>query len=351
MNARVGTLPDLTPTSDGTRTFVYGDNGRMKRASKAGVPTDYLYNGRGERISKAGADVTGGVQFLAFDVDGKVLGEYSTVAATPVMETAYLGTTPVVALSQGTVRYVFADHIDTARVLTSSIDNAIVWRWDQADPFGTAMPNENPVGAGTFAYNLRFPGQVYDRESGLHYNYYRDYDPQTGRYVQSDPIGLEDGINTYGYVGANPLQMVDPLGLAEGSINIGYGATIVAGNGGSFNVGFDISGALTISKTGFNFSINLTKIDSAFGAFIGYGLQSGAGVGDEMCKGYSDSKSDWLGAGAAIPGRGGVGASANLGPGGVGAAGSLKAYGNGVGVFGATGKTTSSTYSVTWGGK
>ncbi|HGT3378250.1 TPA: RHS repeat-associated core domain-containing protein, partial [Pseudomonas aeruginosa] len=61
--------------------------------------------------------------------------------------------------------------------------------------------------------NLRFPGQYYDAESGLHYNYFRDYDPETGRYVETDPIGLEGGINTYGYVGANPVGNIDPLGL------------------------------------------------------------------------------------------------------------------------------------------
>jgi RHS repeat-associated protein len=200
--------------SDGTRTFVYGDNGRMKRSTKAGVSTDYLYNGQGERVSKAGTDVAGAVQFLAFDVDGKVLGEYATVAATPVMETVFLGATPVAALARGEVHYVYADHIDTPRMLTNSADNAIVWRWDQADPFGASMPNENPTGAGPFVYNLRFPGQVYDKESGLHYNYYRDYDPQTGRYVQSDPIGLEGGINTYAYVEGNPMSLVDAFGLA-----------------------------------------------------------------------------------------------------------------------------------------
>jgi len=58
-----------------------------------------------------------------------------------------------------------------------------------------------------------FAGQYYDWETGLHYNYYRDYDPSTGRYVQSDLIGLGGGLNTYGYVNQNPLRYVDPLGL------------------------------------------------------------------------------------------------------------------------------------------
>jgi RHS repeat-associated protein len=89
----------------------------------------------------------------------------------------------------------------------------MVWRWDHADPFGAAAPDDSLAGAVAFAYNPRFPGQMFDREAGVHYNYFRDYDPKTGRYLQSDPIGLQGGVNTYGYVLGNPVSNTDPLGL------------------------------------------------------------------------------------------------------------------------------------------
>lgn len=112
------------------------------------------------------------------------------------------------------VFYVHTDHLNTPRRISRPADNVILWRWD-SDPFGTTAANEDPDGdTNLFAYSLRFPGQYFDAESGLHYNYLRDgYDSAVGRYTQSDPIGLKAGINTYGYVFQNPLAFSDPRGL------------------------------------------------------------------------------------------------------------------------------------------
>uniref|UniRef100_UPI0010F7EA36 RHS repeat-associated core domain-containing protein n=1 Tax=Pseudomonas sp. 2FE TaxID=2502190 RepID=UPI0010F7EA36 len=102
--------------------------------------------------------------------------------------------------------------------LATDQSQKLLWSWN-SDAFGVGKPNQDVDGNGIQTdIPLRFPGQQYDGHSGLNYNYFRDYDPETGRYVESDPIGLRGGLNTYGYVMGNPLSLIDKLGLAPGDL-------------------------------------------------------------------------------------------------------------------------------------
>ena len=186
----------------------------MATATANGVTTTYVYNGLGERVEKSNAQAT---RYFAYDEAGHLLGEYDGTGGL-VQETVWFGDIPVATLrpdgSGGIeVYYVHTDHLKTPRRVSRPSDGAIVWQW-QSTPFGSDETNEDPDGDQTeFTYNLRFPGQYYDAESGLTYNYFRYYDSRTGRYVESDPIGLRAGPNTYGYASGNPLLFVDPFGL------------------------------------------------------------------------------------------------------------------------------------------
>jgi len=106
------------------------------------------------------------------------------------------------------LHHIQPDHLGSPRKVIQTSNNTAIWNWPiLGNAFGEAAPT------GTITLNLRFPGQYYDAESGLHYNYFRDYEAGTGRYVESDPIGLKGGISTYGYVYGDPLRLSDPLGL------------------------------------------------------------------------------------------------------------------------------------------
>lgn len=110
------------------------------------------------------------------------------------------------------IYYAHNDHLGTPQRLSDE-SGTVAWA-AQYDPFGAASVDQDPDGDGVnVVINQRFPGQYYDEESGLHYNMFRDYDPEIGRYITSDPIGLEGGTNTYGYVGGNPVNYTDPSGL------------------------------------------------------------------------------------------------------------------------------------------
>jgi len=111
-----------------------------------------------------------------------------------------------------TTHFIHSDHLGTPRRVTDETQT-IVWSWDSR-PFGNSLPNEDPDGDfRNLTLNLRFPGQYYDAETQLHYNYFRTYDPGTGRYLESDPIGLNGGPNVFTYAENVPVQFIDPKGL------------------------------------------------------------------------------------------------------------------------------------------
>jgi RHS repeat-associated protein len=193
--------------------FTYNARERVISATTSGTTVGtYVYNALGQRIQKATAN---GTTYFAYDEAGHLVGEYDVKGAM-IQEIAWLGDTPVATIRNEacglSIFYIHTDHLNTPRRITRRSTTDVVWSWE-SDPFGNTGPNENPSGLGTFSFNLRFPGQYFDTETGLNQNYARDYDPAVGRYVESDPIGLTGGINTYAYTKNAPMMRIDPSGL------------------------------------------------------------------------------------------------------------------------------------------
>jgi RHS repeat-associated protein len=226
--------------NDGVAVYGYGDRGRMSSATVTGGMVNYMYDGAEHRVSKSGPEalVSTGSAFYAYGTEGHLLGEYDANGS-PIYETVYFGDVPVGVMKQTgaassstlqvNMSNVYSDQINTPRVITRNSDQAIVWRWDGAEAFGASLPDENPNGLGVFKFNQRFPGQVYDAETGWLYNWHRDYSPALGRYAQSDPIGLDGGINTYSYVDLQPTTESDFLGL-KGGDHPGVSECVARGN-------------------------------------------------------------------------------------------------------------------------
>ena len=179
----------------------------------------YLYNAQGQRSSKTVNGVT--THFVYSDVDGQLLGEYNATGS-PIREYIYLEgervamydyTTvePKDSTNQKAIVYLHNNQVGQVQYAFNS-DGQMIYERVQT-PFGETMGEIN-------AYNLqmpvRFPGQYYDAETGFNQNWNRDYDPTIGRYIESDPIGLNGGINTYGYVGQSPGMWIDLMGLLTG---------------------------------------------------------------------------------------------------------------------------------------
>ncbi|MEB0141147.1 MULTISPECIES: RHS repeat-associated core domain-containing protein [unclassified Undibacterium] len=184
-------------TDNGSSQFSYDVRARLTSVTTNVGTTNYRINAYGQRVQKISSS---GSTWYHYDQAGLLISESNGECD---VDYVYLDSIPVAVLpcDKG-LHDVHTDHLNTPRVITNS-QGVEVWRWDSM-PFGESAPNENPGNTGVahdFTFNQRFAGQYYDQESGLHYNYYRDYDPSTGRYITSDPIGLRGGPNTYAYVG------------------------------------------------------------------------------------------------------------------------------------------------------
>lgn len=276
------------------KTFAYNDLNRMSQYLESGiVKRNYAYNGRGEQVRTwlaANDD-----RYSLYAESGQWLGEYDSAGA-PAQQIVWLGDLPVGVLTGSGVaqklHYIEADALGTPRVVVDPARGAggtAVWRWElTGEAFGSTAPDQDPDGDSVaFVFDMRFPGQRYDAASGLNQNYFRDYEPGTGRYPQSDPIGLGGGISTYAYVGGNPLTRIDPSGL---QVVIPLPPVVpppvnAAGNGNPYGPGnphFDRDARIIVDNAVLNTVINLGNL-SGIAPVIQMMSSANSGSEDNLC--------------------------------------------------------------------
>ncbi|MGJ7606263.1 RHS repeat-associated core domain-containing protein [Variovorax sp. LT1R20] len=251
---------------DGLRSYTYDTEGRLAASTTGATDTSpttrYAHNALGQRVFKTeplyppsqGDEADPGFMqsLIAFftklwspsttqaeqlgyayvyDEQGTLIAEVGSGGTNSAGQAQYIylptanGPMPIAAVINGATYAVHSDHLNTPRKLTNA-DGQAVWQWSYS-AFGEdkptvaknrfanleTTPNPGTTGISEVKFNLRYPGQYADEESGLFYNGYRTYDPRVGRYTQSDPIGLDGGWNRFGYVDGNPLMFSDSLGL------------------------------------------------------------------------------------------------------------------------------------------
>lgn len=266
-------IKNITAYKDKTKRYEYDEANRFSKVISIDANKQettlarYIHNAYGERSIKVKQD--GSISTFLYNDQGQLIEEIQYNANKQKQKEIYwvwLGTLPIAQIDipftnnvagTQTISYLHSDHLNTPRWATNTAKQS-VWTW-QSDAYGTTMANEDPRSTGTkTTVPLRFPGQYYDEETGFHYNYFRTYIPDLGRYSQSDPIGLEAGWNTFVYVGGNPLLYKDQYGLkvcmlvtrSKGLIHYG---THVALYGTNSNMGkflYDPNGSYASSHGG-----------------------------------------------------------------------------------------------------
>ncbi|MDP9918373.1 RHS repeat-associated protein [Variovorax boronicumulans] len=289
--------------TDGLRSYAYDAEGRLAASTTGATDisptTRYAHNALGQRVFKTeplyppsqGDEADPGFMqsLIAFftrlwspatsqaeqqgytyvyDEQGTLIAEVGSGGTNSGGQAQYIylptanGPMPIAAVINGATYAVHSDHLNTPRKLTDASGQA-VWQWSYS-AFGEdkptmarnrfadldVTPNPGTTGVPEVKFNLRYPGQYADEESGLFYNGYRTYGPSIGRYTQGDPIGLDGGWNRFGYVDANPMSFVDPEGLAGGPPRSTPRVPIPGGGVGSGGIVSSIAEAMRGSQAG-----------------------------------------------------------------------------------------------------
>jgi RHS repeat-associated protein len=204
----------VTTSGASNTTWLYDADGAMTSANGAQIwyyspfhrlinanGTDYLISAEGQRLRKMGGP---GTTYFAPDRSGTLLAENQNGTWTDYV---WLNERVAAAIVGGGVYPVHSDQTGRPVAVTAIGSPTVLWK-SRGLPFSTQITTNIWQ-----TFNLGFPGQYHDSESGMWQNGARDYNAYLGRYIESDPIGLAGGVNTYAYVGNNPIMGIDPYGL------------------------------------------------------------------------------------------------------------------------------------------